>query len=240
LKKNKAQHKSSDPNAKPTHVDNASTHSNVSATSADTNFTRDDAQSLFTSLTKSFVEKMDNQNALIMNMTTRQDEKFEKMVIAFQALATPTKKKKKSKKSEKKSRQNISQVKAQQQQANHTAMENVQPMSTDDVQRPMVMTHASTHQTHATPLSDHTELGTAPESEASASESSSESESESEPDSQMSASTADTYTIYDENNMCRTAEENNNLLHSPTERDPARLTPATTEKNTNSPPSQTG
>jgi hypothetical protein len=93
LQKSKAQYKSFDPStndtanhSKTTHIDNVSTHSNVSATSAGTNFTCDDAQSLFTSLTESFVEKMDNQNALILNMTTKQDKKFEKMMLAFQAL----------------------------------------------------------------------------------------------------------------------------------------------------------
>jgi hypothetical protein len=43
--------------------DNTSTHSNASATSAGTTFTKEDGQSLFTSLTESFLEDMKSQAA---------------------------------------------------------------------------------------------------------------------------------------------------------------------------------
>jgi hypothetical protein len=50
---------------KPTgsNFDNTSTHSNASATSAGTTFTKEDGQSLFTSLTESFLEDMKSQAA---------------------------------------------------------------------------------------------------------------------------------------------------------------------------------
>jgi hypothetical protein len=43
--------------------ENNSTYSNVSATSTGTNFTKEDGQSLFTSLTESFMEEMKSQTA---------------------------------------------------------------------------------------------------------------------------------------------------------------------------------
>jgi hypothetical protein len=42
-------------------LDSSSTHSNVSATSGGTTFTREDGQSLFTSLTESFISDMKSQ-----------------------------------------------------------------------------------------------------------------------------------------------------------------------------------
>jgi hypothetical protein len=44
-------------------IDSASTHSNASATSVGTTFTKEDGQSLFTSLTKSFIDDMKSQSA---------------------------------------------------------------------------------------------------------------------------------------------------------------------------------
>jgi hypothetical protein len=42
--------------------ENNSTYSNILATSAGTNFTKEDGQSLFTSLTESFMEEMKKSN----------------------------------------------------------------------------------------------------------------------------------------------------------------------------------
>jgi hypothetical protein len=47
-------------------IDNVSVHSNASATSAGTNFTKEDGLSLFTSLTESFVEDLKSQNAAVI------------------------------------------------------------------------------------------------------------------------------------------------------------------------------
>jgi hypothetical protein len=47
-------------------LDTASVHSNTSATSAGTNFTKEDGQSIFTSLTESFMDDLKSQNALVV------------------------------------------------------------------------------------------------------------------------------------------------------------------------------
>jgi hypothetical protein len=47
-------------------IDTASNHSNASATSAGTTFTREDGQSLFTSLTESFMDEIKSQHAVVM------------------------------------------------------------------------------------------------------------------------------------------------------------------------------
>jgi hypothetical protein len=47
-------------------IDTALNHSNASATSAGTTFTREDGQSLFTSLTESFMDEIKSQHAVVM------------------------------------------------------------------------------------------------------------------------------------------------------------------------------
>jgi hypothetical protein len=62
-------------------LDTASTHSNVSATSAGTAFTRDECTSLFTTLTDSIVDRLKNQmttqnNALMMFQTAQAEREI--------------------------------------------------------------------------------------------------------------------------------------------------------------------
>jgi hypothetical protein len=68
-------------NGKGSLIDNSSNHSNASATSAGTTFTREDGQSLFTSLTESFMEDIKSQteavmqqNKTLMDMFAQQNE----------------------------------------------------------------------------------------------------------------------------------------------------------------------
>jgi hypothetical protein len=188
----------------------SSAHSNASATSAGTTFTRDDAQSMFTSLTESFVERLDNQNAIMDNqnkmmekMMTRQDEKFEKMMMAFAgAFQTKKKKKKKSKRTDQPRR-------AQSELLSEHQLDNAQNTTTDATHRPM--------DTEATPQSipashPEPELGT--DSSTDSKESQSLSSDSSETNSQQTATSDDTYTLYDQEGMRRTAANKNLLLQS--------------------------
>jgi hypothetical protein len=97
---------------KQTNMDSSSTHSNVSATSGGTTFTKEDGQSLFTSLTESFISDMKSQteavlqqNQILMALVASQadmraeqtaqnannDDRFERMLAAFMQHSTTDK-----------------------------------------------------------------------------------------------------------------------------------------------------
>jgi hypothetical protein len=70
--------------ASPT-IDNSSNHSRTSAASTGTTFTRDDAQSLFTMMSTSFVSDMTSRHEEMMNTMIKNDEKYKEAQLANEA-----------------------------------------------------------------------------------------------------------------------------------------------------------
>jgi hypothetical protein len=178
----------------PHNIETTSTHSNASAVSAGTSFTRDECTSLFTTLTESIVGRFELQmatqnNAMIAfqlaqaERENKQDLKFEKMMEAFMCLL-PAVQKKTSK------RERKAKKKAPSPPLRERPIPSDTP--TDPTNRPM-----EESETDAEPADDED----------------SRHENGASSDNTPSISSADTYNIFDEDGRRRTAE-NHNLLQN--------------------------